>query len=76
MQKGGEKVGEEVVRNCGQIRPNDAYIKISKAEIKTGFFEPKESIQVQIDVIWDEGAVMICLEEGNQESNHLLYPKK
>ena len=60
----------------GHVKPNDSYIKISKAAVKTGFFKLKASKQVPIDVIWDDGTAMNCLEEGNQIYNGILYPKQ
>jgi hypothetical protein len=68
---------------------NDAYIKITTATIKTGFFKPKsyeraegvaleqaKKYRIPIEVIWDDGVAMDCLEEGNQEVNGILYPKQ
>lgn len=62
--------------SVAHTRPNDAYIKISKAAIRTGFFDPKTTQQVPIDVVWDDGTAMECQEEGNQLNNGILFPKQ
>lgn len=75
------RVAEVSGLNWGQgqvahTTPNDAYIKIPKAAIKTEFFEPKSANQVPIDVMWDDGKAMNCFEEGNQKHNGVVYPKQ
>lgn len=70
-------------------KPNDVYIKISSAAIRTGFFKPKsyermagleleqtKKYRIPVEVIWDDGTAMDCLEEGDQTVNRILYPKQ
>lgn len=70
-------------------KPNDAYIKISKSAIKTGFFAQKsyekkpgvpdsrvKNVRQTMKIIWDDGTVMECLEEGSQYVGEVEYPKQ
>ena len=63
----------------GLPRPNDAYIKIPKNQIKSNplmFPAKNEDINDPIDVIWDDGTEMQMLLEGNQMVDDKNYPKQ
>lgn len=59
-------------------QPNDAYIAIPKNVINhyPGLIPPKESTNIPIDVIWDDGETMQMLMEGNVDVNGISYPKQ
>lgn len=63
-------------QGSGHVKPNDSYIRITKAALKTGFFKPKTSKQIAIDAMWDDRTAMGLYEEGNQEFESELYPKQ
>lgn len=63
----------------GLPKPNDAYIKIPKEQIRnsTLLFPPKsEDINEPIDVVWDDGTEMQMLLEGCQDVDGKIYPKQ
>ncbi len=73
-------------------RPNDAYIPIRKDFIRSfpnlippkllpGILEESHGGRSQrhneaIEVIWDDGNEMVCLFEGNQNIDGVLFPKQ
>jgi hypothetical protein len=84
-----EKSGINWGHGNAHTKPNDTYIKISKAAIKTGFFVPKsyeripgvpenkvKNVRIPVEVIWDDGTAMDCLEEGDQYVGEVEYPKQ
>ncbi|MFH1333194.1 MAG: restriction endonuclease PLD domain-containing protein [archaeon] len=60
----------------GNVKPNDAYIKISKGALRTTFFKPKDAKQTPIDAVWDDGETMAIFEEGNQKYDGTTFPKQ
>ncbi len=73
------------------VTPDDAYIPILTEYIRSypNLFPPKQDFSVmsngrgratrhndKIDIIWDDGATMEGLLEGNRTINGVLYPKQ
>ncbi len=92
LDRGG-KLSEKSGLNWGHVdahnKPNDAYIRISKSAIKTGFFAQKsyerkpgvpeskvKNVRMTMHITWDDGTVMDGLEEGTQYVGEVEYPKQ
>lgn len=59
----------------GNVCTADAYLALNKDFFRhySNFFPNHGSL---INVLWDDGMEMICLLEGTQEIDGLLYPKQ
>lgn len=72
----------------GHVYKDDAYIRISKEDIKLypklflpKVFNPEEGHRSRrydetVELIWDDGTIMECLFEGTQKYNNEEYPKQ
>lgn len=85
-----EKSGLNWGLSNGHVALGDAYIKITVADIleHPKLFPPKQPSPIQldhggkktrqndvVDIIWDDGIIMIGLFEGTQRVGGVIYPK-